>query len=1091
MRDSTSWRKSIVGDLREIWSSAADMDRGYFCNIELGLYLLSQVAPADPANTLWVLLTGYPFSTQVSQHWSDSERQMVGNARHILPYFRSEFQWTRALRRYRRIDEQVRGYDVESDLKQFVRKPVSIASKRYEKYDAVLKTGLQYQKDSIKWAEAGTYGFIDRSYRTQVKIPAELVFPPPEGHRLSGQQQRQSFTATWDKLLETAHWMDTQLQVSWYAERLRDVRLEIFDQDDTLRLADRLTLSGMTNLVGMVSSGKSTLMKILTVWAARKGLRITLVVGDVIGALNLAELFHNLGLSVAPVLGQSNRKRHTNRLHRVLATEHPNLSPLEHRHIGFRWLSTTCPLDGLREETQQPIGMKDLPCMKLEAIRDEKQTEFTCPIYAVCPFHQAQRDLATANIWIATPASLVYTRVAKQVNTERIRFLELVYRQSDLVIVNEADQVQVQLDMTFSPGQTLVSQRQEGWLDVLSEQVVRELNQGGRGQLFDEQVDHWQQVNETAQIATNRIYGLLLRNPVLRSWVVEGDYFTDWTLFEKLSRKLIGRHGEEQQAESNVTSLPEMFENYLQDPLGEKGAHPLAEIARQCITVPNSESVRIQIIEWIQGWEEYHAALSDEELTEVAACFEISLLVAVLQNRLHILIRDWKQVEEPLKLEGKSSMLFNRPPKDYETVIPVSPMGNVLAFQYIRHGDTQNDSGDLRFFRCMGVGRWLLLHLHELCASDPIAGPHVLLLSGSSWAGTSPGYHIQTPVAGILRAPEKELEAVRESIFRFTPFSDDQGNPVKVSGKQGKARIAALENILGQLARKSSLGGLSRLEQERNELPETRQRILLLVGSYEEARRTREILEGLRTDWKGYVLNLVPDDDGFESDWRGSENSLQRGLVHGFAETGAWILIAPLLAIERGHNILNEEDRAAIGAAYFLVRPHPRPDDISFAIQSINRWAIEKSADASLLANIHGRDVSTLYGVGKTFREEAYIRWRHFLHLPMRYSTLPEQERESVTWNLLVSVWQVIGRLIRGGSPAKIYFCDAAFAIRSAVYDEHADNRASSLLVGIQQILHPYFQDDSTVSHKDKLLVQALYGPFYHAISNMEGLVNV
>ena len=174
-----------------------------------------------------------------------------------------------------------------------------------------------------------------------------------------------------------------------------------------------------------------------------------------------------------------------------------------------------------------------------------------------------------------------------------------------------------------------------------------------------------------------------------------------------------------------------------------------------------------------------------------------------------------------------------------------------------------------------------------------------------------------------------------------------------------------------------------------------------------------------------------------------------------------------------------------------MIRPHPRPDDISFAIQSINRWATEHSADTSLLRNVHQRDMNTLHGTGKTFREEAYIRWRGLLHLPMRYSTLPAREREAVIWNQLVTIWQVIGRLIRGGSPARIYFCDAAFASRSAAYEERPDHVASSLLVGMRHILQPYFEKNSTVLQKERTLVQALYGPFYHTIEHMEGLADV
>lgn len=95
-----------------------------------------------------------------------------------------------------------------------------------------------------------------------------------------------------------------------------------------------------------------------------------------------------------------------------------------------------------------------------------------------------------------------------------------------------------------------------------------------------------------------------------------------------------------------------------------------------------------------------------------------------------------------------------------------------------------------------------------------------------------------------------------------------------------------------------------------------------------------------------------------------------------------------------------------------------------------------------------------------------------------------------MTWNQLVSIWQAIGRLIRGGSPARVFFCDAAFARRTAFSDELGDEPLTSLLVSIKEVLGPYFvpDSDSQVSDRDRALVQALYGPFYRAIENIGGI---
>jgi hypothetical protein len=90
-----------------------------------------------------------------------------------------------------------------------------------------------------------------------------------------------------------------------------------------------------------------------------------------------------------------------------------------------------------------------------------------------------------------------------------------------------------------------------------------------------------------------------------------------------------------------------------------------------------------------------------------------------------------------------------------------------------------------------------------------------------------------------------------------------------------------------------------------------------------------------------------------------------------------------------------------------------------------------------------------------------------------------------------VTIWQVIGRLVRGGCSARVFFCDAAFAPRTAEHADEPDTSESSLLVGMREVLRPYFSPDGrSVSESDRLLVQTLYGPFFKALETMRGLAD-
>lgn len=1080
MRANHTWHQSLIPLLKKFWpTTSISISPTELCEVELGLYALSVLAPDTPAHALWTLLTGYNFPAPELDAWTEQQKRTWGNLRALLPYFQSHYPWERSLSRYQTLDASLRGYILDNVLAEFARADVTICANRWLVYDETLSHSLPFKERKVQWADAGKYTFLQDSFVTDVTIPSKLVFPAPASHRLQSKVDRKPISVTWTDLLGTAQWMDEKMPGSWH-KRLNGVQLQLFDNDEQLATTSTLKIEGLMNLIGMVSSGKSTLMKVMAVWAAKNGLHVTLVVSDVMAALDLAQLFNSLDLAVAPILGVSNREKHTNRLHASLAAQTD--SPLSYDHIGFRWLSTACPLDGLRPGAK-PLAMGEQPCLSL---RGDQGKYYACPIYNQCPIHQAQRDLVESSIWITTPAGLIYTRVAQQINTTDLRFAELVYRKSDLVIIDEADQVQAQLDVMFSPSQVLVSQGAD-WLGQLWQSVVPQLDSAGRGQLAQQEVDQWNLAHDTVQTVTNRIYSLLLQEPFLQKWVSR-DYFTDWTLFDRIATKWSDSSNETRFENPDYKVLMQIFRDFMEDPLGRQRDHPLSDLAEKAV-IRSNERLRPLLERWIL--EHTKNPMTQEVIAQWVLHLQFALLLAVLQERLNTLIRDWQQVEQTLNLESSSSAMFYSPPADYNSVVPAAPMGNVLAFQYLVSSDETNPAGDLRFFRCMGVGRWLLLHFHDLFFSDGIMGPQVILLSGTSWAGTSYSYHIQAPVNGILRAPQKEVEAItKDSIFQLLTFQDDNGQALRVSGKRGGERQRALKQMLNKLALRSGLGGVSLLEREKNHRPPDRQKILLLVGSYEEASVARQHIEQIRPDWYGQVTSLIPDDSADDTYAVGTR-TLQRGRVAEFSETEAWLLIAPLLAIERGHNIINTSTRqAAIGSAYFLVRPHPHPTDLSFAIQAINYWAINRSVDKNWFSqNLNDTSLS-LANMGRTFRNAAYRQWRHLLRLPLIYSTLPHFERDALAWSAAVTIWQVIGRLIRGGSPANVYFCDAAFAPHSAAKDGELDTPSTSLLVGIRHVLRPYF-NENTGSAKEKNLVQALYGPFYGAMQQLRGIVDV
>ncbi|GHG93921.1 hypothetical protein [Streptomyces rubradiris] len=1228
MRDRNGWYQQLVKDFGPWPQEHAGTKPALLCQVELGLRLLETLDPGLSVDGTWVLLGGYPFARAAGLVTRPADELALTAARHLLWPMRRHRVWQQSLEAYLDLPERLRGYRVPPGGGPARRVSPPVAAHRFEVYDTALSRLPDYASNPLPQASEGTYRLVDRRRYTSVTLSADLVLDPPSGHDLGAGRPGRStrLNVSLAELAGIAQWMDEAertrgLKPGNWAERLSRLELDTRTADGTgFEKADALPLDQLTHLVGMVGAGKSTLMTLLAVWAHRKGLRTTLVVGDVAEQLALTALFRGLGLRAAIVQGGTTRQQHTQRLHRRLASRGGH-SLLTHTSSAFTHLSTACPLDALRVlDSAAPLRYADAPCGSLHPVRqqdgkdestaaritrelarargerpddsgsedfgdgsdlEELRDPHACPLWSACPRHSAARDLVDALIWVANPASLVQTPVPRQLNAERLRYLELACLRSDIVIVDEADRVQMQLDQMFAPSATLVTKGLESWLDQLQTHEIAELARQGRLQLSDQDVERFSAALDVVGSAADRLYAILIGDAKLRKWV-QIDYFSAWTLQEKLLHAWYpparregeadgeydiedeaDLYGDDEGLDTGTGDAPaavgdpwaarrdevtKLFDTFRDDPLGDRGPHgtaadAMADLAQDLLHTLNERHTRRRVrglledlLDGAPGPDQRPAQASgaqgktapeDVPLTDAwleanARRLEFTLILAALHQRLDRVTFLWPQVEAALRLDPGGHDLTRRPPLDYAPLLPEAPMGNVIGFQYLieeRDTGTERDgrrTGTLRFFRCAGVGRELLLSLPQLGA-DPehdVNGPHVLLMSGTSWAGTSTRAHVLAPVRAVLKPQPQALRSIRDTVFRTEFQYDDAGRPIRLSGQDPDKRDDVLRMLVHRLARPRRDGSAGPLQRELAQIAdERRRRALLLVGSYREASVAADCLDEIPR-WRGRVRVLVADDAELEAAVDGEApaatqgpraGAVRRGDLASFADDpDAELLVAPLLAIERGHNILTapqrpgEERVAAFGTVFFLARPHPRPDDLSLAVFAVNDWATRFARNQpGLDQGTFGELVSKAGGLnaaGGAFRATARAVWRHLLSRRYIYSALSDKEKTSFAWDQLVTIWQVIGRLVRGGVPARVVFVDAAFAPRLA---SERTRRLSSgrlprwlddpgLLVRLRDVLAPYFAPGIDPGRfpdpSDPALVRLLYQPLYEAL---------
>ncbi|MEV5883822.1 hypothetical protein AB0L74_14055 [Streptomyces sp. NPDC052020] len=1121
------------------------------CQVEIGLRLQERLMPGSPAAHAWVLFSGYPFAEAWGVPLPPEGEAALRAGRYSMWTLRRRRAWREALERYQGFKPALRGFDVPDPDQPAERREVSVAHDRWSVYDELLRVAPPLAGDRPDVAGPGPHAFPVSHTMAVVDLPpvapAHLVahdldaLPPGKGEPLA---------FTLKELKETAAWMDTVDDRDW-AGRLGRFFLSVRTEHG-FEGARTLTVDRIQHLLGIVGAGKSTLRDVIAVHLATRPhkRRVTVVVGDVAEVLKLVKLYNvYTDGAAAPIVGAGSRERHAQRLHRRLAGQGEHRL-LAHQDQSFDHLSTSCVLNALRGGPAGVLAFGEAPCTRLhpEASRQRaatgrhwasrwQQRPVSCPYWSACPRHHTSRALVGADIWVTTPAALVDASPSRAQQGERIRYLELACRRSDLVIVDEADRVQMQWDQAFAPAVLLAGGDEDGFIDKLTDHKIRELAVGGRVQLSDRDVENFTAALNTAQAATDRLYAMLVADHELRTWVRTG-YFSAWTLHLRLLDERYktpegddtadGRgHGADASG-AEREALRSKLDAFRDNPFGDRFRFTkedfgdLTGLLNEILHTGNPENTRRRVAQvmddvfrlesFMDGkhqeyereralWQEKHdrwerrrgtgrrrkepqpPQTPEQWRTQFAQRFEFTLLLCALEPKLALINAMWPRVEAALHL-GFNTMY--RRPADYGPMVPEAPMGNVIGFKFHVNGQDEGGirSGELTFFRCSGVGRELLRNLPDIPAVDGRPGTHVLLMSGSSWAGKSSRYHIPVPVGAIIEPRPEDTERIaEESLMRFE-FIDDGDAAIQVSGTAPDGRPDRLRRIaaaLGASAEEDEEGGP--LEREMLDLPDGRDHILLLVGSYEEARVVADTLHNLNVRWKGRVLRLVSDDEDVEDDGHDGDGHharvLRRGDVEHLKDCRADILVAPLLALERGHNILNDDDVAAIGTVYFLVRPNPHPEDLSLAVSAINDWIVRAQESGEFARWMRGG--ATVEDGAEAVRRKARSRWYQVLRRSMAWSRLGD-DREQVTWDMLVLMWQVIGRLVRGGVPARVVFVDSAFTPRQAASPPQPDTPETSLLHSIRHVLQPYFSGTDSVPAADRFIVRALYKPLWQML---------
>ncbi|MFW6026239.1 MAG: hypothetical protein ACOCRX_07840, partial [Candidatus Woesearchaeota archaeon] len=370
-----------------------------------------------------------------------------------------------------------------------------------------------------------------------------------------------------------------------------------------------------------------------------------------------------------------------------------------------------------------------------------------------------------------------------------------------------------------------------------------------------------------------------------------------------------------------------------------------------------------------------------------------------------------------------------------------------------------------------GLGRSIMLEYpHIFYNLDKKEGPDTLLFSGSSFLPESSFFHIDKKVDAILERPESEKKAINKSSFEYIDTE------IAVSGTTGEQRKNNLRKVVNKLlSTKTSINGISHLESIFNKIKdEKRKKVLLVVGSYEEVDVVCKELEKNLAGLDKNISAMVRDSDNKDYSYQ----KIHRSEINKFNELGADILVAPLMAINRGYNILNENMDSALGAAIFLIRNMTVPTDIINQISYLHHWSLKT---IPTLKNKKDNDWGGYFN--REFRHKTMVIWKKYVSELYNFVGLDSLDRKILFTNyanILQLMSQLIGRLKRGNSEAIIALADVKYAPKTS--NNEFDTGRTSMLIGFYKLLDQYINSNDPYTRE---IANTLYSSIYFPLKKL------
>lgn len=786
--------ETIKRSLRNYLPTSVNLDD--FIKAEMTLALLEKCKPEGDPTKAYLLLHNYSLLGEVV---CDETAFLLQKAHRLLHSCSSKMNWAKVLENYRNAQSEFCLYiftekiEKGSKVLQFARNTeLAVEPDRVDVYFDYIRK--HKEEKHFGYAKGGKYSYSIKDktsstvYSADVEIPDRTlqmpISPPPK-------KTRKKISVSTAELLASAAEMAEKKPDDYCYSILKSNTLKAVTEGN-VKSANMLEIDKITNLVGMVGSGKSTLMKVLSYHLAKADKKVVLVLDTVSSVLEMCSYLSQFGVSVSPVIGRSGREKY---IDQVAKAQEKYL-----QNEYSKYLTAPCIIDGMAknksDKSSAPMFGNE-PCRSL--MKNKKH--YNCPYMDICPAVRMYRDVYTSNVIVTTVQGLAAIRLLG----DNKLFLEYVLEQADLVIFDECDKVQKTLDEFFTPSASFDKFRQNA-ATLCSEAMNKETealdgmekNESGYIRKLMRSLGVCMAVREAISA-----YGGTWRTILSRTFSAE-------ILYQAICRE----------NQKNKYISDKSLEHMRRVTIGLDHDKDIEHILKFALSEDDIKIFSSDISDWLTDNNcKPYKTFSDH--------IKLYLVVAAFDNYIREISDSYLFLPYERKTQQELTDFLSTRFTAQQKILPSSAMGNLFGMK----NDPQKG---LILYRQYAFGRALMDRMPwlRLTEEGQPAGPNVLLLSGSSWADGCLQYHVNVPVKYLLEAEEWKRRKIAESKMI------DLGTAIRVSGSGSEEREENLTEVIKKI--RGTIEAELRSEGK----------LLMIVNSYGEAQTAASCLNGLLSNGK-------------------------------------------------------------------------------------------------------------------------------------------------------------------------------------------------------------------------------------------------